>query len=410
VENLESAKGIGKEVLENIKFSNTTGPTTLPPVVCIPGVGGSQLSARIGRPNAPHWYCKSNSDWYLVWLTLMDLIPGPILDCWSYNIMLNYTNSTGQFSNSTGVDVMANYFGTTVGFEYLDPTVPSQTIYFAAVVESLVAVGYKRGVNLFGAPYDWRYSPNYLPYYFQALKQMIEDAYTTNGDTRVAVIAHSMGNLFFLTFLRTVSQEWKDRYILTYMATSPPWVGAVEAVQSLTSGYDFSIPYLPPSSAKIIQQTFASNYFLLPYPKYYGSNVFVQTPKKNYTALNYDDLLSDLGIPQMYDPWIRSLHLANPYEPPGVNTYCLYGYNVTTLHQEIFSSNDFTKRPTLVNGDGDGTVPIESLIFCNNWAGKSNFSLSVKGYAGQEHVDLLLYTPFLADLVNGILNATNPKF
>lgn len=30
-----------------------------------------------------------------------------------------------------------------------------------------------------------------------------------------------------------MTQEWKDKYVLTYIAVSPPWVGAIEAVQSL---------------------------------------------------------------------------------------------------------------------------------------------------------------------------------
>lgn len=77
---------------------------------------------------------------------------------------------------------------------------------------------------------------------------MIESTYSVNN-SKIAFVAHSMGtyssifsfnindgsagNLFFLTFLRTMTQEWKDKYVLTYIAVSPPWVGAIEAVQSL---------------------------------------------------------------------------------------------------------------------------------------------------------------------------------
>ena len=89
-----------------------------------------------------------------------------------------------------------------------------------------------------------------------------------------------------------------------------------------TSGYDFSIPYLPPAEAKVVQRTFgmwhktkkqknkkkeyrtkklniiaASNYFLLPNPDYYGDQVFVSTATQNYTANDYQALLTALGIP-----------------------------------------------------------------------------------------------------------------
>jgi len=123
--------------------------------------------------------------------------------------------------------------------------------------------------------------------------------------------------------------------------------------------------------------------------------------------MNYNKLLTNLGIPQYYIPWTLSLNLADPFLPPGVDTYCLYGYNVTTLRQEIFSSDDLSRTPKLVNGDGDGTVPIESLTFCNTWASQTNKTLVVKGYKGQEHVDLMIYAPFILDVISGILNATS---
>lgn len=403
VANLNNIGDPGEDVFKKLNLGNSTAP--LPPVVCIPGVGGSQLLASVNKSASNHWYCEKSSNWYLIWLTLSQLVPGPTLECWTDNIMLNYTNTTNTFYNASGVQIMPNDFGTTLGFEYIDPSAPTQSIYFASLVASFLKVGYVRGKNLFGAPYDWRLSPNYLPYFYPAFQQMVEDAFSVN-QTKVAVIAHSMGNLFFMSFLQTVSQDWKDKYILTYIATSPPLVGAAMAVQSLTSGYDFSIPFLPPAAAKLVQRTFASNYFLLPYPKFYGNQVMISTPAKNYTAQDYQELFTDLGISQMYTAYLQNYNLANPYQPPGVNVYCLYGYNVSTVHGETFSTNDFTKQPKSILGDGDGTVPIESLLFCNQWQGASSYSLSVKGYQGQSHVGLLVYPPFIQDVLTAVLNAT----
>eukprot|EP00026_Physarum_polycephalum_P006760 Phypoly_transcript_06812.p1 GENE.Phypoly_transcript_06812~~Phypoly_transcript_06812.p1 ORF type:complete len:333 (+),score=48.85 Phypoly_transcript_06812:371-1369(+) len=329
-----------------------------------------------------------------------------MLECWSSNIMLEYNATTGTYRNSSGVDIKANYFGTTQGFEYVDPNAQSESIYFAALVESLIKLGYVRGQNLLGAPYDWRLSPNYLPDFFAEFKTMIENVSEVNH-SKVAIVAHSMGNLFFLTFLQTVTQEWKDQYILNFVAASPPWVGAVAAVQSLTSGYDFSIPYLPPSSAKIVQRTFASNYFLLPYPKFFGDQVLISTPSKNYTAYDYHTLLTDLNLSQYYTTWNLSYNLANPYQPPGVDTYCFYGYNVSTVQGETYTTSDFTKPPTLIMGDGDGTVPLQSLTFCQTWANQTDKKVVVKGYAGEEHVNLMVYPPFIADVFAAIFNNTS---
>lgn len=48
------------------------------------------------------------------------------------------------------------------GFEYVDPNATSETIYFAALVEALLPLGYARGVNLLG-------SPVYLYYFYYIL-------------------------------------------------------------------------------------------------------------------------------------------------------------------------------------------------------------------------------------------------
>jgi hypothetical protein len=279
-----------------------------------------------------------------------------------------------------------------------------ETVYFGNLANAFVKAGYVRGRNLLGAPYDWRLAPAYSSSYYDSLQQLIEGAYQVN-QTKVVILAHSLGNLFFLSFLRTMPQEWKDKYILTYFATSPPFVGAFTAVQSLTSGYNFGIPYLSPANAKLVQRTFLSTYYLLPYTSFYTSQVLVSVPGKNYTSNNYKDLFSDLGVSGMHEPFTLSADSAKPYDPPGVDTYCLYGYNLSTAIKETFGTVTFTK-PKITYGDGDGTVPVESLSFCNVWASQTDKFLSVKGYKGQEHVSLLSYAPFIQDILAAIFNAT----
>jgi hypothetical protein len=45
------------------------------------------------------------------------------------------------------------------------------------------------------------------------LKNLVERAYVTNGNTRVVLLSHSMGCLFTLKFLNTMSQAWKDKCV-----------------------------------------------------------------------------------------------------------------------------------------------------------------------------------------------------
>jgi Lecithin:cholesterol acyltransferase len=47
---------------------------------------------------------------------------------------------------------------------------------------------------------------------------------------------------------------------------------------------------------------------------------------------------------------------------------------LSTVIQEKYAKSSFTK-PTMVYGDGDGTVPVESLTYCKNWITEKRLSL-----------------------------------
>ena len=69
----------------------------------------------------------------------------------------------------------------TSGVEYLDtdPLTWPYTAYYAKIVQKLVddQVGYQRGVNLHGAPYDFRRAANEQEKYFTDLKTLIQETY-----------------------------------------------------------------------------------------------------------------------------------------------------------------------------------------------------------------------------------------
>jgi lysophospholipase-3 len=75
-----------------------------------------------------------------------------------------------------------------------------------------------------------------LQEYFTALKGLIEETYTLNGNTKVVMIAHSMGNIVFLYFLNHMDQSWKDKYIRSYISLAGPWGGAAKTVLIMASG------------------------------------------------------------------------------------------------------------------------------------------------------------------------------
>ncbi len=69
---------------------------------------------------------------------------------------MKYDAATNSFSNSANVDMMVPDFGGTGAFEYLRTGTLPLGAYLHDMVEYFVDRGYKRGVSIRGAPYDWR--------------------------------------------------------------------------------------------------------------------------------------------------------------------------------------------------------------------------------------------------------------
>lgn len=67
--------------------------------------------------------------------------------------------------------------------------------------------------------------------------------------------------------------------------------------------------------------------------------------------------------------------LMDKMAPPVVPTYCLYGYNISTLisvsYPDDFAGHgaDYVPRPGTydMSDMGDGTVPLQSLQECKSW-------------------------------------------
>ena len=76
--------------------------------------------------------------------------------------------------------------------------------------------------------------------------------------------------------------------------------------------------------------------------------------------------------------------------PPNVSMHCLYGTNVGTPLQFVYTSDEFPdKQPKIFYGDGDGTVNIQSLMACGRWKGKHSPSVTMKSFKGISHVQLI---------------------
>lgn len=116
----------------------------------------------------------------------------------------------------------------------------------------------------------------------------------------------------------------------------------------------------------------------------------MQTPTLNYTVLDYKRLYSDIGFE---DGWLMrqdTEFLVNDLAPPGVAVHCLYGTGVPTPEAFRYSDKFPDVEPTVVYGDGDGTVNLQSAKQCGRWVGKQKQPVTLKELRGNEHVNMLL--------------------
>lgn len=91
-------------------------------------------------------------------------------------------------------------------------------------------------------------------YWFERLRDLTECVYRMNK-TSVTFIAHSMGGKMILRFLQLMPQSWKDQYVQQVITLSAPWGGSVQALQSISVGYDFGATVLQNSKMKAVQET-----------------------------------------------------------------------------------------------------------------------------------------------------------
>lgn len=135
--------------------------TKLSILFAVPGDGGSQMEAKLNKPDVVHYICQKTADYFNIWLNLELLVP-LIIDCWIDNVRLIYDPLTRTTKNSPGVTTRIPGWGNPDVVEWLDPTHASAGAYFKDVGNALVAAGYVRNVSIRGAPYDFRKAPGKL--------------------------------------------------------------------------------------------------------------------------------------------------------------------------------------------------------------------------------------------------------
>ncbi|KFM72700.1 Group XV phospholipase A2, partial [Stegodyphus mimosarum] len=350
------------------------------PVILIPGDGGSRLEAKLDKPKIVNILCdRKTSGYFNLWLNLELVLPD-IIDCMVDNMRLVYNNETRTTSNSPGVDIRIPDFGNTSAVEWLDPTTAAAMIsrltystYFADIIDMLVREGYRRGVDVRGAPYDHRKAPNEYKKYFEDLRNLTEETYSINSQTKITFICHSMGCPVISYFLSMQTQLWKDKYVERIIALAGAFGGAVKAMKGFAAGDDLGIAIISSLKVRNHIRTCPSLAYMLPSSELWGENeALMVTPKKVYTVSDFHEFFQDINYTTGYEMYKDTHRYAlRSLQPPGVEVHCLYGTNVPTVERVDYKSmKHFPDHPEVIYGNGDGTVNEKSMAACMLWQGK----------------------------------------
>ena len=240
--------------------------------------------------------------------------------------------------------------------------------------------------------------------YFAALQKLVKLLYEQNDNTKVTLVVHSMGgpvSLYFLT--NVVNQEWKDTYIGNYITLAGAWSGSNGGIRTLLSG--------PPKNAfpkidfRSLYRTLPSFYYLLPRVSVWNDTAIVITPTRKYTASDYQRLFTDAGYPQGYTQFSGA---GMEWPAPNVPTYCFYGLGHPTPMTFVYHGTEFPNaQPTVLNGDGDGTVNQQSSEVCLRWA-DSSYPFKRTIFHRVEHVAIVSDTSVLQAIGTIVGAPVNP--
>jgi len=259
------------------------------------------------------------------------------------------------------------------------------------------------------------------------LKSLIEKLYRNNGNTKVTLIAHSLGGLvshYFLTGFNGIDQKWKDKHIHAYITLSAAWSGGVDSLESVVSGtfglsqkFNHRIGRLASRYIQPLARSMESISWVLPIPSVFGNQILITTPSRNYTASDYKQLFKDIDYKYGYRHFQRVQALNANFPPPNVPMYCFYGNKKRSTPTRYIYSKDFSPqhksigaKATVEYSNGDGTVNEVSSLVCEGWSTmKPAYHFESKPFNGVGHTKIISDKKVLKQIAS-IVGAKKRKF
>lgn len=138
------------------------------------------------------------------------------------------------------------------------------------------------------------------------------------------------------------------------------------------------------------ERSFPSLAYLLPNPKVFGDHVILKTPEHDYTANDFPEIFNFLNASQTYRNWNITKDIIPDIPFPGVRVDCIYSVGEKTVKRLKYFKQDYKSSPKSENGNGDGTVNLPSLQYCDNWINLDpKHQVKIHTFKNINHFDLI---------------------
>lgn len=378
------------------------------PVLLIGGLVGSTLRAKVTNRNPQVSGCRSNSNWYTLWVGSFSIADKK---CFNTNAALRYgngANGSRELMNASGVQVQP--LGGLDGMKKI-----WAVGYMNRMIKELEKTGYVPGKSLFGYTYDWRSTgePVSTSLQLEKLQRRVEHVSEVNGGQPVHLVTHSLGVALVQMLLNSEAPvQWKHKYVasLTYLA--PILKGASGALQGIIMGPSISswLPQFIQDWVVPMTRTLPSMLWMSPQPhdadfwnRELKGRPFIENEEtgKHYGLNDYSEFLQDLGAPVLREA-LESVSSPRNVAPvsvdPMIPTFCAFANDSQTTLRMKFKTAKFTGQTVLEEVPGDGTVTAEAMRWCYRWSNSTVKEYKLHAGAGA-HVKTATSPAVVKDVV-----------
>lgn len=258
--------------------------------------------------------------------------------------------------------------------------------YMEALIKALEAVGYKKGVNLFGACYDFRTigTERVIDEWCKDLKYIVESSSMKQGYPAV-IIGHDLGASLTNYFLVNSNTVWKRNYVDKFISLNGTMGGSQKALKVLLTGDELSNKI-----TNTLLKTTSGLSLILPSEKVHTRGFL------KYRGINYKEIASVLkSLPRTKEN-NEILSIYNITEnirtqfikPPGVETHLLVSDNIDTECYYNYHTS-LIDKPVITKSKGSGIMCDYALGFPSEWEQLQNEDVYLLNFPRVDHNKIL---------------------